>query len=1005
MAANGGLLPRWRSLAVLSAIQKNAVFPDNFILIPHHYIVGVFAVPAFPPSPSPFAPPPPRAVFPDNFVLFLDRDYIETLPMFPDNFVLFLDRDYIVGAGFQRFADSVGKVVVSRPKDPANPTSARTTTGAAMITVTHDLTGAPQPDAFDVNHPGVPCWGSGTPYKVTPDIVQDDIVSLYIGQANVGECRVAGVGYDATDAVVLKPVDENVVPNTQDLVLSGWVEAGNVDKLDFRIVAPALRDTTVGLRIVAASPLDGALAAGVGTARSGYTSFFDVPLPEQLPADATRAQWKVTLRFTDLVAAGIAAVGSPQISTWELTDLGGNAQCLTISEYGETGGPGTGGCPLCLTISEYGETGGPGTGGCPPNLGGNAQCLTISEYGETGGPGIGGCPPGPRELHPPVPARVFASADEKLKEVTLRWPPFAAATDAPPVDGYNVVFTQQVDGALTALTGLRKGGDAAAAGGSDGIVFPLTRHLTDPGALALELQSHAGARTSDRLAASFLLCKKGFGVEAGATACAICTAGQDSVGGLNARCRPDGDVLPACPCLPSMTYGLRRSFANFKYMKFPVSPVLRAVLPLGSSTGFTKTVDFGFEAPAGYSDLTFFYSIAYGDAPIAPSVLTAAGALSAAAIIYMQYEPSAPQLDPISHLIPNPDPDSDSTADAALTRHIIPTPAQHRLRMLGAADGRGHVERCCHRTPAVCPLAPQPDPDSAPKSRSTRVCQIIPALTRNTRACLVLQTTSTGALSAAAIMHEPGTRVPLTAARANVKWVHAASTGEISAEGSVMYEAKTPPPYVLTGADAHAGSVTLMYELGTVSGDDAAVDSLKIKVDKPAVDNDPATITYYATPLLAGKTTATIKGLAELPEGTNYTFTVFAVSEHGILSTAVDGSKMEGAPEINAVEVLVGVARWRPGRALVRGTLVTTGAPPDAVSVVCLVPGSTTAEAELLSGPVAAGAVPNAYDFALRLDVPSPGTLDARPLGCHVDTVWPVGSDRAVYTSGPFGFA
>ena len=41
---------------------------------------------------------------------------------------------------------------------------------------------------------------------------------------------------------------------------------------------------------------------------------------------------------------------------------------------------------------------------------GNRQGLTISEFGELGGPGLGGCPPGPSALAPNAPTNVTATA-------------------------------------------------------------------------------------------------------------------------------------------------------------------------------------------------------------------------------------------------------------------------------------------------------------------------------------------------------------------------------------------------------------------------------------------------------------------------------------------------------------------------------------------------------------------------------------------------------------------
>ena len=41
----------------------------------------------------------------------------------------------------------------------------------------------------------------------------------------------------------------------------------------------------------------------------------------------------------------LAAEGQMRALSWQVTDGAGNRQGLTISEFGELGGPGFGGCP------------------------------------------------------------------------------------------------------------------------------------------------------------------------------------------------------------------------------------------------------------------------------------------------------------------------------------------------------------------------------------------------------------------------------------------------------------------------------------------------------------------------------------------------------------------------------------------------------------------------------------------------------------------------------------
>jgi hypothetical protein len=67
---------------------------------------------------------------------------------------------------------------------------------------------------------------------------------------------------------------------------------------------------------------------------------------------------------------------------------------------------------------------------------GNRQGMTISEFGEVGGPGVGGCPTGPQTMAPNAPANVTATAGNG--SLTAQWSPATTIPDATPVTGYRV---------------------------------------------------------------------------------------------------------------------------------------------------------------------------------------------------------------------------------------------------------------------------------------------------------------------------------------------------------------------------------------------------------------------------------------------------------------------------------------------------------------------------------------------------------------------------------------
>ena len=101
--------------------------------------------------------------------------------------------------------------------------------------------------------------------------------------------------------------------------------------MEQRIVNPELTDTNVTRRDVRAVP-GGLVRAGKG----GYSSNLE------FSGDTFTA----TYVFDDPEVARIAATGGGErIMAWQVEDADANRQGLTISEFGELGGPGMGGCP------------------------------------------------------------------------------------------------------------------------------------------------------------------------------------------------------------------------------------------------------------------------------------------------------------------------------------------------------------------------------------------------------------------------------------------------------------------------------------------------------------------------------------------------------------------------------------------------------------------------------------------------------------------------------------
>jgi hypothetical protein len=93
---------------------------------------------------------------------------------------------------------------------------------------------------------------------------------------------------------------------------------------------------------------------------------------------------------------------------------------------------------------------------------GNQQGLTISEYGELGGPGMGGCPNGAPQTGPPAPDQVTAARSADGTSIKLTWTPATALPGTPAITGYRVAaVAATVTNGEQAELGKRLGSPAA----------------------------------------------------------------------------------------------------------------------------------------------------------------------------------------------------------------------------------------------------------------------------------------------------------------------------------------------------------------------------------------------------------------------------------------------------------------------------------------------------------------------------------------------------------------
>ncbi len=298
-------------------------------------------------------------------------------PTFPDNLVVFPDRDFVSVEGYSARAGQKALLTVDRAGEGRIGATTATVSGTDV--------------AFEVNHPGGACWGAGVGPAVTPDIRPGDVVTLHFDGQAVADTVVQD-GY-VTDGSELA-ADGRTLTVTGHL--SGSVNPAFTEQ---RIVEPALKDTAVGRRDIRALP-GGPVADDSGAYTSALTFSGDT--------------FTATYVFADPQVAAIADAASfERLLSWQATDNDANRQGLTIAEFGESGGP-----------------------------------------------GFGGCPNGPLEAGPSAPTDVRAVTVAGGVRVT--WTPATRIAGTPPIDGYEVTAAGRtvVDG-QSVTSGMRIRGQAA----------------------------------------------------------------------------------------------------------------------------------------------------------------------------------------------------------------------------------------------------------------------------------------------------------------------------------------------------------------------------------------------------------------------------------------------------------------------------------------------------------------------------------------------------------------
>lgn len=230
------------------------------------------------------------------------------VPSFPDNIVVFPNRDFVSVEGYSAHAGETALVEVTRPGQGVMGSAKAVVSGTDV--------------AFEINHPGGGCWGDGTTMNVTPDIQPGDVVSITFPDGSSDQTT-------TSSATVVKDMTRT---GTTVTIEGTYGPEVNPDFLEQRVVNPDLLPV-IGKRDISAIP-----GPVLPSARGGYSSGISFPAPGQFLA---------TYEFDTLAGAETAAASTlgERAMNWEVQDVDGNRQGLTIAEFGEAGGPGMGTCP------------------------------------------------------------------------------------------------------------------------------------------------------------------------------------------------------------------------------------------------------------------------------------------------------------------------------------------------------------------------------------------------------------------------------------------------------------------------------------------------------------------------------------------------------------------------------------------------------------------------------------------------------------------------------------
>ena len=278
------------------------------------YEVGEFGGPGMSNCPSGPGGVVPASPPPNNMVRY-DPSQLGDAKNTPQVAIatVFPDRDFVTIEGYP--AGTELQVVVRRPSLPP---------GAPVIGTARGIVG--RSGIFEVNHPGGVCWAGQTPDISGDDFI--DIVKIVSNSADSGQTQ------RVINTMISKPAS---ISGTQ-VVVSGIALDENraafpLDQVEQRIINPDFRATTIRRRDIRAILTTPPVARGGG-------------IIAPYPAGCTGANcvWTASYAGLDADVQKIAQAGRSRSMAW-LNTFNGNRSGVTISEFGESGGPSMGNCP------------------------------------------------------------------------------------------------------------------------------------------------------------------------------------------------------------------------------------------------------------------------------------------------------------------------------------------------------------------------------------------------------------------------------------------------------------------------------------------------------------------------------------------------------------------------------------------------------------------------------------------------------------------------------------